>query len=303
MGAAPVPEPRNDSPILIENKKTETNSAYAVLYRLISESPMWVRIVAIFVLASAIGLSLQGKIQEMLGNRTAASESKTPDKPQPAIAIQIQNGPYAPTEGKQIDPPGNANKLPQNVDAGHHVDEDSKHYRFHEEHPEDAPDLVTIAKSDDDNYVAYKFYSKTDKCVYVLRRVNGIPTSQYVKDPQHATMAPESPHVGENRGSSEKPTGPAIVGLIDALVPSAAAAQLQFPDGAMGANLQTVQAGCTNPHRGPFSWWWGTPSDQCWSPMYRQWKDGCTHYQMFNRCANAWDGRIFWTNCNPNHYW
>ena len=33
------------------------------------------------------------------------------------------------------------------------------------------------------------------------------------------------------------------------------------------------------------------------SPMYRQFQDGCTHYQIYNRCANAWDARIYWTTC------
>ncbi|HVW77460.1 MAG TPA: hypothetical protein VHB45_07595 [Alloacidobacterium sp.] len=64
-----------------------------------------------------------------------------------------------------------------------------------------------------------------------------------------------------------------------------------------------VQAGCwTNGvHPWPFRSWWG-PANGCWAPLYRQWNDSCTHYQMFNTCNGQWDPRIFWTFCNPNHH-
>ncbi len=60
--------------------------------------------------------------------------------------------------------------------------------------------------------------------------------------------------------------------------------------------LKTVQGRCLNPHPGPFRWWWG-PANGCWVPMYRQFQDGCTHYQMFNSCTNFWDANISWTVC------
>jgi len=67
--------------------------------------------------------------------------------------------------------------------------------------------------------------------------------------------------------------------------------------------LLRVQAGCWNngPHPWPFHTWWG-PANGCWAPFYRQWNDGCTHYQMFNACNGQWDPRIIWTFCNPQHH-
>lgn len=67
--------------------------------------------------------------------------------------------------------------------------------------------------------------------------------------------------------------------------------------------LIRVQAGCWNngPHPWPFRTWWG-PANGCWAPLYRQWNDGCVHYQMFNACNGQWDPRILWTFCNPQHH-
>lgn len=65
--------------------------------------------------------------------------------------------------------------------------------------------------------------------------------------------------------------------------------------------LVPAQVGCLNPHPWPFRSWWG-PANGCWAPMYRQWNDGCTHYQMYNACTGQWDVRISWTYCNPQHH-
>ncbi|MBZ5511658.1 MAG: hypothetical protein LAN70_10880 [Acidobacteriia bacterium] len=65
--------------------------------------------------------------------------------------------------------------------------------------------------------------------------------------------------------------------------------------------LLRVQAGCLNPHPGPFRSWWG-PASGCWAPFYRQWNDGCTHYQMYNACTGQWDPRINWTACVAQHH-
>jgi len=67
--------------------------------------------------------------------------------------------------------------------------------------------------------------------------------------------------------------------------------------------LVQVQAGCWNsgPHPWPFRTWWG-PANGCWAPLYRQWNDGCTHYQMFNTCSGQWDPQIHWTFCNSQHH-
>lgn len=67
--------------------------------------------------------------------------------------------------------------------------------------------------------------------------------------------------------------------------------------------LHRVQAGCwTNgPHPWAFRTSWG-PAKGCWAPLYREWNDGCKHYQMYNTCSGQWDPRINWVSCNPQHH-
>ncbi len=54
--------------------------------------------------------------------------------------------------------------------------------------------------------------------------------------------------------------------------------------------------GCLNPHPGQFGSWYG-PANGCWVQLWRQWADGCTHYQMYNTCGNYFDPQIHWTCC------
>jgi hypothetical protein len=53
---------------------------------------------------------------------------------------------------------------------------------------------------------------------------------------------------------------------------------------------------CLNPHPGPFRAWNGQQNG-CLVQVWRQFADGCTHYEWFNACANQWDPNIFWTYC------
>jgi hypothetical protein len=64
----------------------------------------------------------------------------------------------------------------------------------------------------------------------------------------------------------------------------------------------TAVGNCLNPHPGPFRSWYGEKNG-CWVAVYRQWPDGCTHYQWFNGCNGIWDTypngapKVYWTNC------
>lgn len=52
------------------------------------------------------------------------------------------------------------------------------------------------------------------------------------------------------------------------------------------------------PHPGQFRWWYGQRSpDGCWTQVWRQFEDSCTHWQAFNGCNNSWDPVIHWTLC------
>ncbi len=67
-------------------------------------------------------------------------------------------------------------------------------------------------------------------------------------------------------------------------------------------HLRPVQGSCANPHAGPFNGWYG-PANGCWAPFWRQWRDGCTHYQMYNTCNGQWDPQIHWTFCAAQHFY
>jgi hypothetical protein len=63
-----------------------------------------------------------------------------------------------------------------------------------------------------------------------------------------------------------------------------------------------AQGRCVNPHSGPFNSWYGARNG-CLVQVWRQWQDGCTHYQMLNSCNGYWDTnpngspRLSWTAC------
>lgn len=63
-----------------------------------------------------------------------------------------------------------------------------------------------------------------------------------------------------------------------------------------------AQGQCRNPHPGAFQWRYGAQNG-CWVQVWRQFQDGCIHYQWFNTCSNFWDlnpdgsPKIFWTYC------
>jgi hypothetical protein len=65
---------------------------------------------------------------------------------------------------------------------------------------------------------------------------------------------------------------------------------------------QACQRGCLNPHPGEFRWWYGQRSGD-WVEVWRQWPEGCTHFQMFNVQTRAWDSnpdgsaKVRWTCC------
>jgi hypothetical protein len=74
---------------------------------------------------------------------------------------------------------------------------------------------------------------------------------------------------------------------------------------ASSSDIQTrpvSQANCLNPHPGSFNTSYGTRNG-CWVQVWRNFPDGCVHYQWFNSCGNVWDNnpdgtpRVYWTQC------
>jgi hypothetical protein len=220
----------------------------------------------------------------------------------PATTVVIQNAPATKQYINGSADPNHAgadNSNIQNVEAGHKASEDIAAYSFHFGGPDRIPDEQSIGKDiDTDNYLHFRYF-ETDKCLYVNRREGGTNHYQWLRDPNY-----HKHDVDQKRGAQLQHSTP--------LLPDSAPAQLSQ---LLGQLLPTAQASvifdppvasdppqanfCQNPHPGTFKFWWGPPIDQCNSPMYRQFDDGCTHYQVYNRCSNSWDGRINWTACHP----
>ena len=189
----------------------------------------------------------------------------------------------------------------QTMEANHKSAEDGLASSYHQAHEtEDDPPIVKLGDSSDpQNSLYYKYYEKTDKCLYINRTEGGTHWIQWVLDPQyHLHDLDTQQHARNETGASEadRITRPHAPGLFDHLLQQVVLADSTPP----AATGDPVQAGfCVNPHPGQFRYWWGPPVDQCNSPMYRQFGDGCTHFQIFNRCSNAWNAQINWVTCNP----
>jgi len=185
------------------------------------------------------------------------------------------------------------NELPQNQLADVAALEDELATAYHSN--EDPAEQTML--TDGAYKLTYKYFN-SDKCVEIFRLEGDVQTHQWLKHPlfhHHDASLPQSGQLSSaipSDGAKEQPL------VEDLLIPAARAQSLgDRPE------RQQVQATCQNPHPGGFRYWWGPPIDQCQSPMYRQFGDGCTHYQIFNRCANVWDPRIFWTFCKqPPHF-
>jgi hypothetical protein len=80
--------------------------------------------------------------------------------------------------------------------------------------------------------------------------------------------------------------------------PAAAHVRASAADGGQACNGR-----CLNPHPNQFKTWYGQRKGN-WVQVYRQWTDGCTHYQWLDTKTNTWDvdpktkaPKISWTCC------
>lgn len=68
------------------------------------------------------------------------------------------------------------------------------------------------------------------------------------------------------------------------------------------AGADPCRRGCLNPHPGTFRWWYGDRRGT-WVEVWRQWPEGCTHFQMFHPQTGTWEAnpdgtpRVRWTCC------
>jgi hypothetical protein len=89
------------------------------------------------------------------------------------------------------------------------------------------------------------------------------------------------------------------------VAPRLAFAELRVPAAGgpptAAAPVQACSGRCSSPHSGSFETREGERKG-CWVQVWRQWPDGCAHYQWFNTCESYWDSdangpKVHWTCC------
>ena len=277
------------------SSKGAVDDAVNGLTQLVMSLPVWVRAVIALIIVIGGGWIVYSKY--------VAQNQNTRSRIEPAISVG-DSSQYLRSAG--VPDPSHPNPTdPQTQEASHKAAEDlaAAQYHFVHKDDDDPPEIALGSDTDQNNSLRYRYFAKTDRCLFIDRTADGQHSVQWVKDPRYHfhdidhTVGQNSSHA-EYEPHDTPPTEqfvlpfrfiPALLGVLPA---------------STRLSSEPVQAGfCVNPHPGQFRYWWGPPLDQCNSPMYRQFADGCTHYQVYNRCANAWNGRINWTVCNrPPHH-
>jgi hypothetical protein len=265
------------------------------LIQVVMSLPVWLRAVVIVMLLAGASAFVYLKYLR--------PPAPTPTQKEP-VAVATDSSVYFSRPGVP-DPNHPLPTDPQTTEARDKAAEDEAAFQYHFVHVNDEnPPLVALGPdTDSSNSLHYRYYASTDRCLFIDRTESGAHFTQWLQDPQfhfhniHHTAAQAAVRLSPASIPADDPPL-----LPSRFIPSLIIApplHLGQPTSAGGP----AQAGfCVNPHPGQFRYWWGPPRDQCNSPMYRQFADGCTHYQLYNRCANAWDGRINWTVCNrPPH--
>ncbi len=157
--------------------------------------------------------------------------------------------------------------------------------------------------------LSFQLY-RSDGCVWVIRRTRHGLIPRWFPDPSKISPPPRpEPEEGVVRGASLAP-GLTMPRSESPVPPQALAQPIAFSPAPFhrGGQMALAQPGsdckrrCQNPHPGEFSSWEGE-RDGCWVKVWRQWRDGCTHYQWFNICYSYWDSdergqpRVYWTCC------
>ena len=254
----------------------EPKSLWGLIATLFAASPSWLRAVVMVLIALSIAYAIVVYHTKDGGAEPAEQ--------------------YPASRGSKANPQGNHNQDPGNLEAQRRIDEDNEHLKWHTIHEKADPGWKPVEETDENNYVRHKYY-QTDKCMYIVRMVNGFSTPQWNRFPTFQNAQPATGSLSPSKVSGlsgrQNTFGGALFPTVEAAPP---------PHPVDRPESQQVQSGCLNPHPWPFQWWWGKPADQCWSPLYRKWKDGCLHYQWYNRCANAWDPVINWVTCVGDHH-
>jgi hypothetical protein len=225
----------------------------------------------------------------------AGGRPQSPTEPGPAI----QRGPDNEDARIQQDA-GNWHNLHRNEDNPPVVPIFPTHFGPGKKVPANAPVVIT-----------YRYFHDSDGCLDIVRSENGKKLEKWVVNPQpaHKLHAEASNNLPPPPNESPDQVREAFLqksledafGKVQSLLPSTtvfAAGQNATP-----IQVPTGPQYCINPHGGGYKWAWG-PVNGCMQPQYRNFDDGCQHYQLYNVCAGVWDPQIYWTFCraHPGQY-
>lgn len=256
------------------------------LVRMARKGPLWLRSMAMLVaLLTAVGPYARyvsdwlenRRIDSLMQSTTVAAKNES--------AIPVGQNPYSSANGIAATP---STADPRAL-KGILNEEDAKHLSYHTVQLEEHPSFKRILVANKKEILAYSIYS-SDGCMLIKHLKDGFIKTDLVRAVDMA-----SPADAENAPDPEL-FARAIALKVNWELPSSKAEVTSTSE-------QTpVQGGCLNPHPGQFRYWTGPPTDSCWSPVFRQFGDSCTHYQMFNHCTNVWDPAIHWTYCAAAHH-
>jgi hypothetical protein len=290
---------------------------------LMKNGPAWARIPAILT-ALIVGISSPAfLIYDKIIHPSAMSSSGTDLKtsaPDPAATKQLQMG--ATGQGSsdldRIDSALNS-KEPIGPEARAKLQADLRKVKHEMKHLASAEDAVPwriFDRQSNKDYFGVKVYP-SDKCILLARIENGQSSAEWLNDPNHPNPTEiSSPEASPNHSQNTFPSQPLAPQPAQSLRPTSQSGMLFTPAKYTLANLEgttqqigtadnlektQMQGTCLNPHPGQWSGGWGAPINQCQTPFFRRWNDGCSHVQVFDHCANVW-GPVVWQSCAAFHH-
>jgi hypothetical protein len=302
-GAAASPKEESPKP---EEKRAETTTD--LLARIASTGPIWLRTLALIALLITTITPYWQKVSDWIDDEEMNRILKTTV----SISDPTTNTEYSPAKGQKVPAPPDAQRLAANALSP----EDSKELTRHIAVLQEVPHFKRLLVNQKKGVVAYSIFP-SDGCILInhitshslkldLVRAEEPPTRPDRSAFSRPLVIPEPGSKSANSDSDQKPRFVKADFLSESVdwdrpaLKSTMEWSLQDHLTLDDQEKQPVQGTCLNPHPGQFRYW-SQPVAACVEQVWRQWPDGCTHYQIHNFCNNLWDPAIHWTFCAAQH--
>lgn len=255
--------------------KGEPESEKDYLAKIAATGPTWARVAALVVLLAGACSPIVEHVSDYLEQREVTILF------QDTMHVSTDPGVY--TGGTPIAAPSHATEPVAALGPA-----DANHLVWHAATLEERPPFKRILVGEKKAILAYSVYP-SDGCVLVKHMNRGHIKTDLVRAEEQAKGALAN---DSNIPFFKIPPGKLNVDW-----------EVHTGGASLNEEKTPMQGSCINPHPGQFKYWVGPSSDPCWAPFFRQFADGCTHYQMWNRCNNTWNPQVIWTFCQMNHSW